>query len=184
MLVISMMEVSSTASTNGFACQACPYRFPIQEQSYASRLELQRKKVDDVLGGEDAWKNVDATDGTAWSFIRASALTLFCSRLSQVRIQARLLYADSNQKRRRALNNFLQMLPSGMRPSVARGIIKILNSLEHLVLDSANEQGMREHQQHCPILELCARVPSVAAKDRRRQANTSAQPSNTPRILD
>lgn len=27
------------------------------------RTHLERKQVDDVLGGEDAWKNVDQTDG-------------------------------------------------------------------------------------------------------------------------
>ena len=26
-------------------------------------MELTRKKVDDVLGGEDAWKNVDSIEG-------------------------------------------------------------------------------------------------------------------------
>ena len=29
-----------------------------------SRMYLQRKQVDDVMGGEDSWKNVDSTDGT------------------------------------------------------------------------------------------------------------------------
>lgn len=28
-----------------------------------SRTELERKQVDDVLGGAEAWKNVDSTDG-------------------------------------------------------------------------------------------------------------------------
>lgn len=31
---------------------------------YTSRVELRRKQVDDVLGGADAWKNVDSTDVT------------------------------------------------------------------------------------------------------------------------
>lgn len=29
-----------------------------------SRMYLERKQVDDVMGGEDSWKNVDSTDGT------------------------------------------------------------------------------------------------------------------------
>lgn len=44
-----------------FFCQACPYIFDIHRK-YSSKLELERKQVDDVLGGADAWKNVDSTD--------------------------------------------------------------------------------------------------------------------------
>lgn len=29
------------------------------------RTHLARKQVDDVMGGEDAWKNVDQTDGAS-----------------------------------------------------------------------------------------------------------------------
>ena len=47
--------------TQQFYCQACPYVFDISKP-YSTRLELQRKQVDDVLGGADAWKNVDSTD--------------------------------------------------------------------------------------------------------------------------
>lgn len=32
---------------------------------FSSRIELERKQVDDVLGGAEAWKNVDSTDGTS-----------------------------------------------------------------------------------------------------------------------
>jgi DNA-directed RNA polymerase III subunit RPC11 len=31
------------------------------EQAFENRIQLQRKEVDDVLGGDDAWKNVDKT---------------------------------------------------------------------------------------------------------------------------
>lgn len=31
---------------------------------HTTRKLLQRKEVDDVLGGADAWKNVDSTEGT------------------------------------------------------------------------------------------------------------------------
>ena len=44
-------------------CMTCPYVSPLQ-QAYRKVVPLQRKKVDDVLGGEDAWKNVDQTDAT------------------------------------------------------------------------------------------------------------------------
>jgi DNA-directed RNA polymerase III subunit RPC11 len=46
-----------------FICQSCPYICPIT-QRYSQRQMLKRKQVDDVLGGEDAWKNVDATETT------------------------------------------------------------------------------------------------------------------------
>ncbi|RXG53178.1 DNA-directed RNA polymerase III subunit RPC10 [Armadillidium vulgare] len=44
-----------------FACTTCPYIYPIKRcfsHSYYPTL----KPVDDVLGGEEAWKNVDAAD--------------------------------------------------------------------------------------------------------------------------
>ena len=44
-----------------FYCQTCPYVQAIQSRR-EQRLPLARKKVDDVLGGEDAWKNVDVTE--------------------------------------------------------------------------------------------------------------------------
>lgn len=47
---------------NEWACSTCPYHFPIAKQM-TSRTKLKRKEVDDVMGGEDSWKNVDSTDG-------------------------------------------------------------------------------------------------------------------------
>lgn len=47
---------------NKWSCQTCPYEFPIIRQM-TTRLHLKRKEVDDVMGGEDSWKNVDSTDG-------------------------------------------------------------------------------------------------------------------------
>lgn len=40
---------------------------------YIERTYLKRKEVDDVLGGEDSWKNVDSTQG-------ALPIPLFLSR--------------------------------------------------------------------------------------------------------
>lgn len=45
-----------------------------------SRMYLERKQVDDVMGGEDSWKNVDSTDGTL-----AFYLLTPISHLSEVR---------------------------------------------------------------------------------------------------
>mmetsp|Transcript_18283 Transcript_18283/g.35780 ORF Transcript_18283/g.35780 Transcript_18283/m.35780 type:complete len:135 (+) Transcript_18283:1371-1775(+) len=43
-----------------FYCQTCPYIHNIHEK-LTRRVELKRKKVDDVLGGQEAWKNAQTT---------------------------------------------------------------------------------------------------------------------------
>jgi len=45
---------------NVYACSTCPYQFPIKGE-LVDRKKLAQKKVDDVLGGEASWKNVDRT---------------------------------------------------------------------------------------------------------------------------
>ncbi|ORZ40003.1 putative Rpc11-DNA-directed RNA polymerase III subunit C11 [Catenaria anguillulae PL171] len=44
-----------------FSCRTCPYVFNIA-QEFKHRTNLERKEVDDVLGGEKAWENVAATE--------------------------------------------------------------------------------------------------------------------------
>lgn len=44
-----------------FFCQTCPYLHNVKEPM-AKSTTLAKKDVDDVLGGEEAWKNVDQTD--------------------------------------------------------------------------------------------------------------------------
>nr|ADE76569.1 unknown [Picea sitchensis] len=46
-----------------FFCPTCPYVFPI-ERKISKKLQLKKKEVDDVFGGEEAWKNVDRTEAT------------------------------------------------------------------------------------------------------------------------
>lgn len=48
---------------NKWSCNTCPYEFPIIRQM-TTRQHLKRKEVDDVMGGEESWKNVDSTDGS------------------------------------------------------------------------------------------------------------------------
>lgn len=48
------------AGQNAFICSTCPYLYPLQKRYY-ERKTLQRKDVDDILGGADAWDNVDRT---------------------------------------------------------------------------------------------------------------------------
>jgi DNA-directed RNA polymerase III subunit RPC11 len=35
-------------------------------QQISMRTHLERKQVDDVMGGEEAWASVDQTDGEFW----------------------------------------------------------------------------------------------------------------------
>lgn len=44
-----------------FCCPTCPYLCNLTS-IYSSRAKIRRKQVDDVLGGEDAWENVDRTN--------------------------------------------------------------------------------------------------------------------------
>lgn len=44
-----------------FSCNICPVFFPVQKLlSYRHFYKL--KEIDEVLGGEEAWKNVDSTE--------------------------------------------------------------------------------------------------------------------------
>ncbi|KCV71814.1 DNA-directed RNA polymerase III subunit RPC10 [Fonticula alba] len=60
----NVLLVNSDASDIGdfqFACQTCPYVHSIKRK-ISSRIILKRKEVDDVLGGEGSWDNVDSTE--------------------------------------------------------------------------------------------------------------------------
>uniref|UniRef100_A0A0D6R9A9 DNA-directed RNA polymerase subunit n=1 Tax=Araucaria cunninghamii TaxID=56994 RepID=A0A0D6R9A9_ARACU len=46
-----------------FFCPTCPYVFPIKGK-ITKKIPLAKKEVDDVFGGEEAWKNVDRTEAT------------------------------------------------------------------------------------------------------------------------
>lgn len=46
---------------NKFYCLTCPYEFKITGFLIYDRTMLHRKEVDDVLGGEGFWDNVDQT---------------------------------------------------------------------------------------------------------------------------
>ncbi|KLO13012.1 hypothetical protein SCHPADRAFT_828654 [Schizopora paradoxa] len=57
------LVISAETGHNKWACNTCPYEFPITKQM-TSRQRLQRKVVDDVLGGEAAWRDADQTTVT------------------------------------------------------------------------------------------------------------------------
>lgn len=47
---------------NRFICQSCPYICPIDGQVRITH-KFEPKKVDDIIGGDSAWENVDSTEG-------------------------------------------------------------------------------------------------------------------------
>lgn len=117
LLLVSSSSGSGSGSRNdssAFKCRTCAYTFPVPEGvAYASRVELKRKTVDDVLGGEDAWKNVDSTDGNEGGeddlflmFFILLCFALLCSarlffrvlhsHVSEMRTWPGVLYADSD----------------------------------------------------------------------------------------
>ncbi|KAF2757879.1 hypothetical protein EJ05DRAFT_370535 [Pseudovirgaria hyperparasitica] len=65
LLTVSKMPVNplwpEESGKNRFECRTCPYMFMIT-QRMMERKPMKRKEVEDVLGGEDAWANVDKTD--------------------------------------------------------------------------------------------------------------------------
>eukprot|EP01017_Pseudomicrothorax_dubius_P011997 TRINITY_DN1466_c0_g1_i2.p1 TRINITY_DN1466_c0_g1~~TRINITY_DN1466_c0_g1_i2.p1 ORF type:complete len:108 (+),score=6.06 TRINITY_DN1466_c0_g1_i2:140-463(+) len=44
-----------------FRCLTCPYVYQIR-QKVKSSIHLETKVVDDILGGKEAWENVDQTE--------------------------------------------------------------------------------------------------------------------------
>jgi DNA-directed RNA polymerase III subunit RPC11 len=45
-----------------YACQVCPYVHDLRQYGkLKTRVDFKRKEVDDVLGGDAAWANVDKT---------------------------------------------------------------------------------------------------------------------------
>ena len=58
----NLLVISAETGFNKWACNTCPYEFPITKQM-TSRTRLDRKRVDDVLGGEEMWKHADSIAG-------------------------------------------------------------------------------------------------------------------------
>lgn len=48
---------------NALSCQTCPYVYHLKHDKQVEVGEFEAKEVDDILGGEAAWENVDKTDG-------------------------------------------------------------------------------------------------------------------------
>ncbi|RQM28727.1 hypothetical protein B5M09_008137 [Aphanomyces astaci] len=95
----NLLMVEPDSDGMRFCCQTCPYIFKIN-QKVETKVPLQRKKVDDVLGGDEAWENVDQTDSKPQHYrMLASTSNLICvccSALSILRAHQGILYANSN----------------------------------------------------------------------------------------
>lgn len=49
-------------SGNRFECGTCAYVYPIEQgAAIYNRKYMERKEIDDILGGEGSWDNVDQT---------------------------------------------------------------------------------------------------------------------------
>ncbi|PPQ98679.1 hypothetical protein CVT24_003306 [Panaeolus cyanescens] len=59
----NLLVISAETGLNKWACNTCPYEFPITKQM-TSRTRLKRKEVDDVLGGEEMWAHADHTQAS------------------------------------------------------------------------------------------------------------------------
>ena len=57
----NLLLIEDGLSGMRFCCPTCPYTHDIKKV-YSSQVKLKRKEVDDVLGGADAWENVDRTE--------------------------------------------------------------------------------------------------------------------------
>ena len=57
----NLLLIEKTQGDFRFFCKTCPYVFFVEEK-LEKKMLLERKEVDDVLGGEEAWENVAQTD--------------------------------------------------------------------------------------------------------------------------
>lgn len=150
--------VESAAAGMRWMCQTCPYVHDIT-QTYRKVVPLARKKVDDVLGGEEAWKNVDQTDaicpacnnGRAYFLqiqIRSAdePMSMFCAE------RARALVREGTRRARRTLTAPPYQIPplhpclgrplheNIMREAILRTLVGGILLHFHLLSDAAAAQ--------------------------------------------
>ncbi|KAG0239715.1 DNA-directed RNA polymerase III subunit RPC10 [Actinomortierella wolfii] len=59
----NLLLIQSDGSQQQFYCQTCPYVYAVAK-TIVQRKTLERKEIDDVLGGDEAWANVDSTEAS------------------------------------------------------------------------------------------------------------------------
>ena len=57
----NILLIEKTQTDFRFYCKTCPYIYTVTEK-VTTKMDLERKQIDDVLGGQSAWANVDQTD--------------------------------------------------------------------------------------------------------------------------
>eukprot|EP00123_Amoebidium_parasiticum_P002456 comp13710_c0_seq1/m.9379 comp13710_c0_seq1/g.9379 ORF comp13710_c0_seq1/g.9379 comp13710_c0_seq1/m.9379 type:complete len:109 (-) comp13710_c0_seq1:104-430(-) len=60
-LCANVLMAENEGGSLAFQCQTCPYIHKISK-TISARKYMKMKEIDDVLGGEDAWENVDCID--------------------------------------------------------------------------------------------------------------------------
>ena len=145
----------------------------VRARQIENEVPLEHKAVDDVLGGAEAWKNADQTDGApdAECTITHKDLTLMrvcfgvhCSELWQVHEPTCLLPAAADPLRRRAHDHFLQVY--GVWPSLARGLtapLHISPLAAHVSPGGpASTCGHSGHQYVGALPLLCSECPPLS----------------------
>ena len=59
----NLLLIEEAASGSRFCCPTCPYVHDIRV-AYKTKTTMPKKQVDDILGGDTAWDNVDKTSAT------------------------------------------------------------------------------------------------------------------------
>ena len=57
----NILLIEKTISDFRFYCKTCPYIYQVKEK-LTVKMNLERKEVDDILGGKEAWANVDSIE--------------------------------------------------------------------------------------------------------------------------
>lgn len=65
-------EAATHGGKNRFECRTCPYQM-VLDRRYFERKNMKLKAVEDILGGQDSWANVDRTDGEFGFVVVAAA---------------------------------------------------------------------------------------------------------------
>lgn len=63
-LCSNLLVIGSTSLNYRFFCNTCPYFYPVTKKIVTTQ-NFEMKQVDDILGGKEAWENVDQTAGTS-----------------------------------------------------------------------------------------------------------------------
>jgi DNA-directed RNA polymerase III subunit RPC11 len=63
-LIVSKSRINEDdeEAQNRLECRTCPYQYFLKKTMY-ERIDMPKKVVEDVMGGKDAWENVDKIPG-------------------------------------------------------------------------------------------------------------------------